>query len=309
MFYILPVLSDSLFDLSPTKPLKYPLFIISVAMNTLPIGLFDSGMGGLTVLHELKNHLPQESFLYLGDTARLPYGTKSQATVLHYAKRMASILIERGIKLLVIACNTATTAALPQLRQLFPEIPIIGVVEPGAQAAIAATRNHHVALLATETTIRSQVYQHALLNLDPNITISAQACGLFVALAEEGCIDEAITECAIDKYLGPLVALPNLCDTVILGCTHFPVLINPIKHFLGNSITVINSAKATADVVANTLSHLALLNEQAEAKQNFHYLVTDLPERFQRLGEIFLQHPIETNTIELVDHQQALTTK
>lgn len=272
-------------------------------MKQLPIGLFDSGMGGLTVLHELINQLPNESFLYLGDTARLPYGTKSQATVLHYAKHMTELLINRGIKLLVIACNTATAAALPELQRLHPELPIIGVVEPGAQAAIAATNNNHIALLATETTIHSGVYQSALTALSPKVTISTQPCGLFVALAEEGCLDDEITESAVKKYLSPLIGSPNQCDTVILGCTHFPALINPIKRFLGDSIQVINSAKATAEVVFDTLKQLNMITTQ-DMPPTQHFLVTDLPTRFQRLGEIFLQHPIEDTTIELVDHHQ-----
>lgn len=273
-------------------------------MKHLPIGLFDSGMGGLTVLHELINQLPNESFLYLGDTARLPYGTKSEATVLHYAKRMTELLVKRGIKLLVIACNTATAAALPTLRALYPTLPIIGVVEPGAKAAIAATKNHHVALLATETTIHSAVYQRALTALAPEVTISTQPCGLFVALAEEGCLDDNITQCAVEKYLAPLIGSPNTCDTVILGCTHFPALIKPIKRFLGKETQVINSAQATADVVLNTLKQQQLFNEQSESTQ--HFLVTDLPARFQRLGEIFLQHPIATDQVELIDHHTSI---
>ena len=276
-----------------------------IESSNLPIGIFDSGMGGLTVLHELKKQLPDESFLYLGDTARLPYGTKSQATVLHYASRKTALLVARGIKLLVIACNTATTAALPHLRAQYPDLPIIGVVEPGAKAAIAATKNNHIALLATEATIHSKIYYNTLMALKPKATISTQPCGLFVALAEEGCTDDQLAACAVERYLTPLIKAPNLCDTVILGCTHFPVLIQPITRFLNKNVSIINSAEATASTAKDTLTNLNLL-VAAKQKSHSHYLVTDLPERFCRVGETFLQHTIDANNVELIDSHQAI---
>ncbi len=268
--------------------------------NDWPIGIFDSGMGGLTVLHELINKLPAEHFIYLGDTARLPYGTKSQETVLHYATLMATLLVKRGIKLLVVACNTATAAALPELKKLFPDLPIIGVIEPGARAALHATQSGHVALLATETTIHSGAYQQTLLSMDASIRISAYACGLFVALAEEGCVDDALAQCAVQKYLAPLRHEKSACDTVILGCTHFPVLSKPISQFLGSEIRVINSAFETAQMVANTLSQRQL-QRPCDGPFSCHYLVTDLPERFRRLGALFLQRTIDVGSVELVD--------
>lgn len=269
--------------------------------SKLPIGIFDSGMGGLTVLHELINALPKERFIYLGDTARLPYGTKSQQTVLHYAIAMATLLVRRGIKLLVVACNTATAAALPQLKQLFPDLPIIGVIEPGARAAIRASKSKRVALLATETTIHSEVYQQTLLSIDPSTHINARACGLFVALAEEGCVDDAIAYAVVEKYLAPLLqADASCCDVVILGCTHFPVLIDPIRRFLGDTIQVINSALETAIVVSDTLSQLQL-HHDTSVSSSCQFLVTDLPARFARLGELFLRHKIDPASVELVD--------
>lgn len=166
---------------------------------------------------------------------------------------MASILIAQNIKLLVVACNTASTAALPQLQQQFPHIPIIGVVEPGARAAVVATKNNKVALLATETTIQSGIYQNTLRALSPQIEITTQTCGLFVALAEEGCTNDEIALLVAKKYLEPIINVYHQCDSVILGCTHFPVLMEPLAAILGDQINIINSAKATATEVQSIL--------------------------------------------------------
>ncbi|OGO91612.1 MAG: glutamate racemase [Coxiella sp. RIFCSPHIGHO2_12_FULL_42_15] len=265
----------------------------------LPIGVFDSGMGGLTVMRELMYSLPNESFIYLGDTARLPYGTKSQETVKQYALQMATLLIHLNIKLLVIACNTATTAALSYLQQQFPHLPIIGVVEPGAQAAVNATHNKKIALLATETTIRSGIYQKIIQTLDPEIEVFCQSCGLFVALAEEGCINDEIAQVTTRKYLAPLLNQSTPCDVVILGCTHFPVLSTTIAAAFQTSVSIINSGKATAKIVTAILQQTQLLNLTKPAER--YFLVTDLPERFVRIGEIFLKQPIDPNRVMLVD--------
>ena len=190
-------------------------------MNTssLAIGVFDSGMGGLTVLRSLKRLLPEESFLYLGDTARLPYGTKSQDTVKQYAVQMARLLVERRIKALVIACNTATTAALPHLQALLPDIPVLGVLAPGAQSAVSATQNQRVMVFATETTIAAGAYQRLITQQLPAARVSAKACSVLVALAEEGMVNNAIARAALEHYLQDRQDE----DTVLLGCTHFPV--------------------------------------------------------------------------------------
>lgn len=270
-----------------------------ITQADLPIGVFDSGMGGLTVLNELKQCLPNESFIYLGDTARLPYGTKSQETVKQYALQMTSVLINLNIKLLVIACNTATTAALIFLQEQFPSLPIVGVVEPGAQSAANATRNKRIALLATETTIRSGIYQKIIHALDPAIDVITQSCGLFVALAEEGCIDDEIAIAATRKYLKPIIQHQHQCDAVILGCTHFPVLLKPIAAVFPYPVTIINSAKATAKTVASILQQMQQQRRSQSATTIF--LVTDLPERFIRVGEIFLGQPINSSQVFLVD--------
>lgn len=286
---------------------KHGYYSMKPSANLQPIGIFDSGMGGLTVLRELMEALPNESFLYLGDTARLPYGTKSQATVLQYALKMTALLVARGIKCLVIACNTATASALPHLQKTFPDLPIIGVVEPGVMAAVQATRNQHIALLATETTIHSQIYQNSLLTLNPQLKVISRPCGLFVALAEEGCLEDDIASAAIEKYLRPLLETNSPCDTIILGCTHFPALITPIQKFFSNEVCIINSGAATAATMAHTLKQLNLYSPATLGTLNF--LVTDLPERFCRIGQLFLGKTIDPSSVSLIDHDEVSVTR
>lgn len=270
--------------------------------KTLPIGVFDSGVGGLTVLRALQQELPHESFLYLGDTARLPYGTKSPDTVIAYAKQAASILIEKGIKFLVVACNTATALALPALRAQFPELTIVGVVEPGANAACKASHNNQIAVIATEATVKAEGYQKAIHQLKPKATVVAEGCSLFVALAEEGWVKGDIAEAIAERYLEPLLfGMPDFKpDTLILGCTHFPALIEPIKKVAGPNINVIDSAHSTAKVVAEQLHKLNLLNEQLAPGQT-HFMVTDAPTRFARVARNFLGKELLSHQIELVD--------
>ncbi len=267
--------------------------------NKLPIGVFDSGMGGLTVLKELKRVLPNESLIYLGDTARLPYGTKGLATITRYAKQMTDLLIQQNIKMLVIACNTATTAALDYLQQTFPELPIVGVVQPGAELAVKTTQTNHVLVLATETTIRSNIYELTMRRFNPLIKVLNQACGLFVALTEEGCIDDELAMCAIAKYLKPVMIPSFNYDCIVLGCTHYPVLKKLIQNYVGNEIKIVDSAEATALTVQALLKEKLL--EATDANQSYKFLVTDQPQRFSRVSEIFYGEPIEINTIELVD--------
>lgn len=263
--------------------------------NNLPIGVFDSGMGGLTVLRALKTTLPQESFIYLGDTARLPYGTKSPDTVQQYASQMARVLVERRIKALVIACNTATTAALPHLKAMLPHIPVLGVVQPGASAVIAATKNQQVAVLATETTIASNAYQRLINAQLPEAVITARACSVLVALAEEGMVDNAVAQEALRHYLADF----HDQDTLLLGCTHFPVFKPLLTRLLPANVTIVDSADATARALKQMLKDAAMQN-QGNARQ-IHYLVTDSVTRFQQVGEIFLGEALKTEAIELVD--------
>ena len=261
------------------------------------IGVFDSGMGGLTVLRALRHALPAESFVYLGDTARLPYGTKSPDTVQQYAVQMARLLVARGIKALVVACNTATTAALPHLKALMPELLILGVVEPGASAAVAATKNNRVAVLATETTIAANAYQRIIAASLPGVAIHARACSLLVALAEEGMCDNDIAKAALVHYLSGVVDE----DTILLGCTHFPVFKPLLKKLLPHHVRVVDSAEATALDLVAALKREKLLLSQHNKKGHVRYLVTDSVARFQTVGEIFLGESLQSAAIELVD--------
>lgn len=265
--------------------------------SQLAIGVFDSGMGGLTVLGALKKTLPQESFIYLGDTARLPYGTKSPETVKQYAVQMARLLVERRIKALVIACNTATTAALPHLQALLPDIPVLGVVAPGAHAAVLATKNQRIAVLATETTIAANTYQRTIRAQMPDVVINARACSVLVALAEEGMVDNAIALEALKHYLVTF----DEEDTLLLGCTHFPVFKPLLKTLLPKGVTVVDSADATAVALEQLLLQEKLLQANKTALGSTHYLVTDSVARFQHVGEIFLGETLAAGDIELVD--------
>lgn len=269
---------------------------MSVQQRQLPIGVFDSGMGGLTVLRALRDRLPHESFIYLGDTARLPYGTKSQDTVRQYAMQMARILVERRIKALVIACNTATTAALSHLQTMLPEIPVVGVIDPGASAAVAATQNHRLLVLGTETTVASRAYQTLIQASLPEAYVQARASSLLVALAEEGMVHNHIARAAVEHYLSERVDE----DTVLLGCTHFPVFKPLLRELLPNHVRVVDSADATANVVKQALIDIHGLNEKTSQNKT-HYLVTDSVARFAAVGAIFLGEPLNIQDIELVD--------
>jgi len=262
----------------------------------LAIGVFDSGMGGLTVLNALHKRLPHESFVYLGDTARLPYGTKSPDTVKQYAMQMARILVERQIKALVIACNTATTAALPHLQTMLPDVPVLGVVAPGASAAVATTKNQRILVLATETTIASNAYQRLILQQLPDATISSRACSVLVALAEEGMVSNSVAREALKHYLSGIKEE----DAVLLGCTHFPVFKSLLVELLPPGVAIVDSAQATAQALYKELQAYDLINDSVnEAKIN--YLVTDSVQRFQKVGEIFLGSTLRQEDIELVD--------
>lgn len=270
--------------------------------NKLPIGVFDSGMGGLTVLKALKSVLPGESYIYLGDTARLPYGTKSPDTVKQYASQMARILIERRIKALVIACNTATTAALPYLQELLPDIPVLGVVKPGATAVVNATKNQRIAVLATETTIASNAYQRLISDILPTATISVRACSVLVALAEEGMVSNAVAREALRHYLSEF----QNEDTLLLGCTHFPVFKPLLATLLPPSVSIVDSADATAQALQLVLEQGGLMSNTENP--SVKYLVTDSIRRFQHVGEIFLGEVLASEQIELVDVLQAPVT-
>jgi glutamate racemase len=270
-------------------------------MNDSAIGIFDSGIGGLTVLRALMDRLPEEHFLYLGDTARLPYGTKSADTVTRYALQAAIALTRRNVKMIVVACNTASSAALPALEATFKDIPVIGVIAPGAEAAIAASPEGPIGIVATEGTVKGGAYVRAIQSRAPEMPVVQQACPLFVSLAEEGVVDGPIAELVAHRYLDPLLATMPKPKSLVLGCTHFPVFKDVIARIAGPSVRLVDSAVTTADAVAATLEARDIKRRGAPAPSAF--LATDAPDRFARVGEIFLGRPIDPGAVELVDLQ------
>jgi glutamate racemase len=270
----------------------------------LPIGVFDSGVGGLTVLHALQQQLPNESFIYLGDTARLPYGTKSPETVINYSLKASQQLIERGIKCLVVACNTASTIALPALQKTHPNIPVIGVVKPGAENALTASQNKVIAVIATEATVRALGYTQAIQALDPKAQVIAKSCSLFVALAEEGWTEGPIAESIAQEYLASLIKSNqhDKPDTLILGCTHFPILKNTIKKVIGDHCKIIDSALATAEATQKLLQQQQLIKTDKTKPDATQFLVTDCPERFLHIASRFLNDTVPLSQVELIDN-------
>lgn len=250
------------------------------------IGVFDSGVGGLTVVRQIEAHLPNESVIYLGDTARVPYGTKSPETVLRYAETCARILLDRDIKLLVVACNTASAFALDALRERL-DVPVLGVIEPGAQAAARSTRNGRVGVIGTAGTIASGRYADALHRINPDISVFSQACPLFVPLAEEGWTTGDVPEAVAARYLAPL--LDKGIDTLVLGCTHYPLLKDVIACAAGKTVTLLDSADETARVVRESLEAMDLCCDNPLIPQ-FRFLVSDAPALFETVGQRFLGH-------------------
>jgi glutamate racemase len=273
------------------------------SLEDRPIGVFDSGMGGLTVMRALMARLPHESFVYLGDTARLPYGSKSPDTVTRYAVQCARALMAHRIKLLVVACNTASATAIPALTAALAPTPVIGVIEPGAKAAIAAAPSGRIAIIATEGTVKGRAYERAIHALKPDACVTQQACPLFVALAEEGLTEGPIAELVARRYLDPLLAkAASRPECLVLGCTHFPALKETIARVAGADIRLVDSAATTAAAVETLLARETLAHGGAAAAPRF--LATDAPERFARVGEIFLGRAIAPDSVELVDLQQ-----
>jgi glutamate racemase len=251
------------------------------------IGVFDSGFGGLTVYKALREALPHENFIYLGDTARLPYGTKTPETVAQYALQTTTLLIEEGIKLLVVACNTASALALSALRQHLPTLPCIGVIEPGAEAAVNASATGRIAVLATESTVRSGAYTAAIQRRWPEANVHMLACNLLVSLVEEGWWDGPEAEVIVRRYLHELGVPGKDFDTLVLGCTHFPLLAPLIRRLIGSALPIIDSAVTTAVTVRRHLETEQTLDPQ-DAPGTSRFLVTDSPERFSILAARFV---------------------
>ena len=252
------------------------------ARRAAPIGVFDSGLGGLTVAHAIMQQLPGESLVYFGDTARVPYGPKSPDTVRRYSHEIAAFLIEQGVKAIVVACNTATAHALPMLEAEL-DVPVIGVVGPGARAAVRATRTGHIGVIGTEGTIRSGAYVRAIHADAPQVKVTALACPLFVPLVEEGWTESEATRLIAAEYLAPLVR--EQVDTLVLGCTHYPLLKRVICETIGRPVRLIDSAEETA---ADTRRMLAEHDIASEASVGtYRFIASDDPQQFLALGQRF----------------------
>ena len=248
-----------------------------------PIGIFDSGVGGLTVFAEVKKLLPNESLIYLGDTARVPYGTKSAKTVIRYSLENVAFLAERGVKAIVVACNTASAIALPALKEKF-DLPILGVVAPGAKRALEVTKNYSIGVIGTQATISSESYAQALRELSDKVRVVSQACPLFVPLVEEGWFDNEVACNAAKLYLSNIKN--EGIDVLILGCTHYPLLKNLISQEVGPGITLVDSAQATAYALDELLKDTSMKNESPSKTDQIY--VTDLPLRFESVARRFL---------------------
>ena len=254
-----------------------------------PIGIFDSGIGGLTVLKEIYKQLPHEGTVYLGDTARVPYGIRSPETVTRYSFENTRFLFSKEVKMIVVACNTASSVSLAAIRSSV-SVPVVGVIEPGAKAAVTATKNKRIGIIGTEATIKSNSYAKAIKDLDDSIDVFGVACPLFVPLVEEGWTDGKIAEMTAEKYLQEIKH--NDIDTLVLGCTHYPLLKGILSQVMGGKVCLIDSAIETAREIRTVLQNLSLLNPSGEGIIREFY-VTDSPEKFKTFGERFLGETIE----------------
>ncbi len=249
-----------------------------------PIGVFDSGVAGLTVVRALMERLPFESIHYFGDTARVPYGVKSVQTITHYTTQIAKFLLEKQVKVLIIACNTMAAVAAQRVVDLSPT-PVLDVIEAGALAALAATRTHRIGVIGTPTTINSNAYARAIHNLSPDARLTSQACALLVPLVEEGWLEHPVTRMTAQEYLKPVLA--EQVDTLVLGCTHYPLLKPLLQEVAGPGVRLVDSAEAMAEQTATLLTDLKLHNPE-RVPPDYHFWVTDVPLRFQTIGERFL---------------------
>jgi len=258
-------------------------------MNSKAIGVFDSGIGGLTVYKAIKERMPDEKVVYLGDTAHLPYGSKSPETIIRFSEENSRFLVTKGVKIIVIACNSSSSYAVSHLQEIF-DIPVLGVIDPGAEAAVRRSRGK-IGVIGTAATISSGAYERSILEKDPGAEIISRACPLFVPLVEEGWTDHSVTEQVIKEYLLPLKQTG--VGTLVLGCTHYPVLKNAIAGVLGDDIVLIDSAEVMAERVFSILTKLGWLKDPDASNGEDEFYVTDFPERFKSVGELFLQRKID----------------
>lgn len=254
-------------------------------MNDASIGVFDSGIGGLTVVAAIMRALPTERVLYVGDTARVPYGPKSPETVLRYSRQIAAYLLEQRVKAIVIACNTATAHALEALQREVP-VPVIGVVQPGARAAVRATRNGRIGVVGTAGTINSGAYTRAIAELSASAFVTGTSCPLFVPLVEEGWVDHPATRLIAETYLAPM--RDASVDTLVLGCTHYPLLAPVIATIVGNAVSLVDSAAETAIALRDVLAAQSIEASGAAAGRAHRFVATDAPDAFRRVGQRFI---------------------
>lgn len=256
----------------------------------LPIGIFDSGLGGLTVLREIEKALPSEDLIYVGDTARVPYGIKSAETVTRYSKEICDFLVGQGVKAIVVACNTSSALALESIRPLY-SVPLLGVIEPGAQAAAAATRRQTIGVIGTEGTIKSQSYPQAIRRRLPHAQVESRACPLFVPLVEEGWARHEITRQVAEVYLSPWKSQD--LDTLILGCTHYPILKPLLQEVMGSEVVLVDSAQETAKALRELLEERGLLAKDSKPGTP-RFFTTDAPQKMVELAARFLGHEISS---------------
>lgn len=260
--------------------------------KTAPIGVFDSGVGGLTVAREIMRNLPKEDIVYFGDTARVPYGSKSKDNIIRYSRQIIHFLQTKGVKAIVIACNTASALALDTVKDEF-DIPIIGVVEPGARAALAVTENKKIGVIGTEATVRSSMYEKIMEGINPEVSVIAKACPLFVPLVEEGFKKHKVTDEIIDYYLADLKK--SDIDALILGCTHYPLLRSKIREYVGEKITLVNPAYETAMDLKRILQEMDMENPDIEGDHgSYSFYVSDAADKFKQFANSILPYDIET---------------
>ncbi|MCK4738421.1 MAG: glutamate racemase [Deltaproteobacteria bacterium] len=265
-------------------------------MNSLPIGIFDSGIGGLTVLSELIKQLPNEGTLYLGDTARVPYGAKSKETITEYSREIASFLENQGIKLLIVACNTASAFAVETLTKELT-IPVIGVIEPGARAAVESSKTKRIGVIGTESTIRANAYHDGIKAIDNDIEVFQKACPIFVPLAEEGWTSNEVTKLTAKRYLTEMTKKD--IDVLVLGCTHYPLLKEAVASVMGSNVSLVCSADATARKVSKTLIENNIEVKKEDSTPIRKFFITDSKERFERVGESFFGSKINAELVKL----------
>ncbi|MBN1663387.1 MAG: glutamate racemase [Deltaproteobacteria bacterium] len=253
-----------------------------------PIGVFDSGIGGMTVVRALMERSPFENIIYFGDTARTPYGVKSAETINHYSEEITRFLLNFDVKLLIIACNTMAAVAYETVKAL-SSVPVLEVIDAGARMAAQATRKKQVGVIGTPATVNSNVYARAIHRHDPSIRVFSQACPLFVPLVEEGWLDHQVTRLTAQEYMKPVLA--EHIDTLVLGCTHYPLIKPLLQAVVGEEVFLVDSAEAMADITANLLTEMDLGNPQ-QSPPEYRFYVTDVPYRFQTIGERFLGRSI-----------------